>query len=120
MGGIPHGGADEFAVEWGVLIRDMRVERRARLIAVAGIDGPNGLSATSGFESLPVGGTGCAIAPVGGELKLMLMISASAFAYVSSRMCQVAMRDNVESETPGHASAIRVSPRFMPSARMAV
>lgn len=74
MSGIPHGGADEFAVEWGVLVRDMRVERRAWLIAVAGINGPNGLSATSGFESLPVGGTGRAVAPVGGELKLMLMI----------------------------------------------
>ena len=35
-------------------------------------------------------------------------------------MCQVAMRDSAESETPGHASAILVSPRLMPSALYAV
>ena len=38
MGRVPHRGADEFAVEWGVLVRDVSVEGRARLIAVAGID----------------------------------------------------------------------------------
>ncbi len=26
MGRVPHGGADEFAVEWGVLVRDVSVE----------------------------------------------------------------------------------------------
>ena len=36
MSRVPHGAADEFAVEGGVLVRDMRVERRTRLIAVAG------------------------------------------------------------------------------------
>src|SRR5689334_20201389 len=37
--------------------------------------------------------------------------SARAFAWVSSRMCQVDMRDSVESETPGqHASAISCVP----------
>ena len=38
VGGVPHCGADEFAVEGGVLVRDVRVERRARLIAITGID----------------------------------------------------------------------------------
>ena len=54
MGGIPHGGADELAVKGGVLVRDVRVECRARLVAVAGIDGPDSFAATSGFESLAI------------------------------------------------------------------
>jgi hypothetical protein len=45
-----------------------------RLIAIAGIDGPNSHTASSGFESLPVRGTRGAVAPVSSELKLMLMI----------------------------------------------
>ena len=31
--GVPHGGANELDVEWGVLVRDVSVERRARLVA---------------------------------------------------------------------------------------
>jgi hypothetical protein len=54
VGGVPYGGADELAVEGGVLVRDVRVECRARLVAVAGIDGPDGFAATSGFESLAI------------------------------------------------------------------
>ena len=38
MGRVPRRGADEFAVEWGVLVGDVSVERRARLIAITGID----------------------------------------------------------------------------------
>ena len=36
--GVPHGGANELDVEWGVLVRDVSVERRTRLVAVAGIN----------------------------------------------------------------------------------
>ena len=38
MGRVPHGCAYELGVEWGVLVRDVSIERRARLVAVAGID----------------------------------------------------------------------------------
>lgn len=73
-GSISHDRADEFAVEWSVLIRDVRVERRAGLITITGIDRTNAFSAAAGIESLPVGGTARAVASVCGELTLMLII----------------------------------------------
>src|SRR5262249_14666089 len=54
MGGIPDVCAYELGMEWGVLVRDVSIERRARLVAVAGIDRPHCFSATPGLESLPV------------------------------------------------------------------
>src|SRR3974390_3187394 len=38
MGRVTHGCAYELDMEWGVLVRDVSIERRARLVAVAGID----------------------------------------------------------------------------------
>ena len=42
----------------GVLVRDVSTEGRARFVAVAGVDRSGSLADATGFESLPVGGTG--------------------------------------------------------------
>jgi len=54
----------------GGLVRDVRVN----VVAVAGMDGPDGFSAALGFQSLPRAGTGRAVTPVRGELKAMMMV----------------------------------------------
>lgn len=74
MCGVPHSGADELDVEGRILVRDVGIECRARLVAVAGIDRTYGFSSATSFETLPVGGTGRSVAPVRCELKPMVVV----------------------------------------------
>jgi DNA invertase Pin-like site-specific DNA recombinase len=53
MGRVPHCCAYQLDMEWGVLVRDVCIERRARVVSVAGVDSLQELTALDvGFVSL--------------------------------------------------------------------
>ena len=65
---------DHLNVVAAMLIRQMRVKQRARLITVARINVTGRLAPAAGAEPLPVGGRGGTFAPLGGERQSVLVV----------------------------------------------
>jgi hypothetical protein len=54
VGGVADRGVDDLGMERGVLVGDVRVEGRARIVSIPGVDFPPGFADTAGPEPLAV------------------------------------------------------------------
>lgn len=119
---VTHRGVNELCVKRGILIGDVRVENCARIVSVARIDFAPGLRVSTGSEALTIRGRGRPFAPVLSKFNGVLMINdlSQGFCVGLIANVHVAIRLNVDAEIPGHASAMRVIPRLIPSARIVV
>ncbi len=74
VGGVADRGVDDLGMERGILVGDVRVEGRARVVPVPGVHLAPGLADAAGPEPLAVRGRRRALAPVVGERLLAVVV----------------------------------------------